>query len=304
MGEAAEAVPGTTIMNDAVDDTMLPSVFFANSPFNSLPVNIRNSYIRIYGDISEHPAIILFRALVILDISVIATQQYGECVQKFIEYFHNDNFRHVFNNSNVIHIFVSSNLNTDHISRLKRFCQTLNIFLTPEVKIELNHSITAFVSTCMLYYRRFYEGSSDLDSSSDDTLSALRGLLNISKTSEVSSRVKGGVSKIPKSQPRVNYKPDIVNKISYRKPCHFEYKQEGCKNFNPEHQTLFKHRCNYDKMLRGCNDYSEKHRNEMLHKGTNGKLHGGKRRIVTKKRNIRSRMNRRSRHSTTNRRRH
>ena len=291
-------------MDDPVDVTIVPSMFFANIPFNSLPVTIRNNYISIYGDIREHPAIILFRALVILNISVIATHQYGECVQKFIEYFYNDHFRHVFNNSNVIHIFASSHLNTDHILRLNRFCRTLNIFLTPEVKKELNPSIAAFVSTCMLYYRRFYEGSSDLDRSSDNTLSELRGLLNISKTSQGSSRVKGGVLKIPKSEPRVNYKPNIVNKISYRKPCHFEYKQEGCKNFNPEHRTLFKHRCNYDKMPSGCNDYSEKHRNEMLHQGTDGKLHGGKRRIVTKKRNIRSRMNRRSRHSTTNRRRH
>jgi hypothetical protein len=301
MGEAA-AFATTKIMDaEAVDVTISPSVFFANIPFNLLRDDVMTKYIQTYEDTPEHPAIILFRTLVILDIRPpIATQIYGECVKKFIEYLYQANFSiDVFSNSNQTHIFELSYVDINQPSRLEHFCKALTLLLTPEQKIELEQSITAFVSTCSLYYRRYYEDNPQISS---HTLEVLNSLLY---TSERSSSGEGGTSNTKLPRPvRVINKPGIVKQTRYKNPCRFEFKPNGCSNFNDEHRYLFKHRCDNDKTRTRCNDYSEKHRNEMLHKSRYGKLYGGKLRIVTKKRNIHSRMNRRTSRSTTTRRRH
>lgn len=283
MGEAA-AFATTTIMDaDAEDVTISPSVFFANIPFNLLRVDVMTKYIQTYGDTPEHPAIILFRALVILDISVIAKQTYGDCVKKFIEYLHQANFsRDVFSNSNWTHIFEFSYVNINQTSRLERFCKTLNILLTPEKKIELKQSISTFVSTCSLYYRRLYEDNPDI---LRDTLVVLNSVIYIPEPTQPAI----GNQQIPRSVSKTPREGVVVSRTKNYAHCRHELYQGRCYSKVAGHRSKFAH-------IQPDGKWNV----ENPDKG--GSI--GKRRIVTKKRNIRSRMNRRTGRSTTARRRH
>ena len=228
---------------------MDPQAVFMNNPttkkdtyFNSLPINIRKEYLKIYNseDLNDTPPeCMLFRVAVLLLDIVIDDSLMSDIVREFKACIANETFIDTFRSYPGVFSITSPGREKDEIKRLIVFCKLMNAQLTDDYKKRYNTQIQTFVSLCHLHYK-------DAD------------LLNVLIELQYKERVSDSSAYIPAYSSRersptllfqhLPAKPGtskskiqtvIVKKTQNKKHCHYGLK---CNKINdPEHAYMFEH---------------------------------------------------------------